>query len=106
MHPYEPPRRISYDELVQYVMSALAPKEARYSPNDRSRLDALVYINLRNAAIAEQFEKMPVTPLQLDGWRSVSVLVGQHALVLAAREDAPFFLRAAVGQPAKVWSTP
>jgi len=106
MRPYESPRRISSEELIDHVLSALARKEARYGPNERSKLDVLVYLNLKNVVIEEQLEKVPVKPPQLEGWRSVSVLIGHHALVLAAREDAPFFLRDAVGRPAKVWPSP
>jgi Putative endonuclease, protein of unknown function (DUF1780) len=100
------PRRVSRAEMISHVLCALARKEARYGARTCSKLDALVYLNLRAAVLALELEITPSVLPNSAPWRSVSVLTGGHALVLAAGLSAPGFLQRHVGGPAVVWPTP
>lgn len=100
------PRRISGDELLDRVRSALGAKESRYGARACADLDALIYVNLKAAVLSADFEHTLPTLSSVPCWRSISVVAGHHALVLDAHESAPEFLRTRVGRPAVVWPRP
>ncbi len=100
------PRRISGNELAERVLSALRAKESRYGAHACADLDALVYFNLEAAVLSADLEDTPPVLPSMPCWRSISVVAGHHALVLAARDSAPDFLRARTGRPAVVWPQP
>ncbi len=64
------------------------------------RIDLLVYINQRSTYLSLSVEPWPSSaPLRKHGWRSVMFVDNySYARVLYANEDAPDFLREAVGK--------
>jgi len=98
IQPYKPPTPLSCAELTNLVTDALRQKKQKYDPRECTNLDALVYVNLKNKFL--QLRQLPSNfkQLQLQGWRSVSVLIPPYAWVLFAQPSAPPFLRNLVGK--------
>jgi len=98
IQPYKPPTPLSCAELTNLVTKALRQKKQKYDPHECTNLDALVYVNLKNKFL--QLRQLPSNfkQLQLQGWRSVSVLMPPYAWVLFAQPSAPPFLRNLVGK--------
>jgi hypothetical protein len=94
--PFQP-KDIYPEEVGALLKDALAELESKYPSELRRTLDALFYVNLKDHFLcvgpmpsAEEFARF--------GWRSVSAVCGQSALVFSAPEPAPQFLRARQGK--------
>lgn len=97
---WENPRTVSWRELVGRVAERLSHKTAH------ADIDALVYVNLGQTFLdmgssAPNFSD--AVPL---GWRSVSAVYLPYAVIMYAAEDAPEFLRNAVGLARNAWRNP
>jgi Putative endonuclease, protein of unknown function (DUF1780) len=90
------PEDITPGKIGTLILPELAGLTSHYEPRLRASLDLLFYVNLTN-----HFFKMgPMPNAELFsgfGWRSISVLEGQSALVFYAASNAPDFLRAKMG---------
>jgi len=89
------PEPLSLPEVVDLVREEL--QKQSYDPQTRARLDALVYVNLKERFLGLPIRTPDTAQLGLQGWRSVSVLFPPYACVLVASESAPAFLVEAVG---------
>jgi putative endonuclease (uncharacterized protein DUF1780) len=103
--PTPSPRQISLEELIPLVADALREKCTRYGA-ECGRLDALVYVNLRERFLSPYSTTMSVEDLEAQGWRSVSMVFIPYAVVMTANSTAPDFLRKRVGQIANAWPEP
>jgi len=90
--PTPSPRQISLEELIPLVADALREKCTRYGA-ECGRLDALVYVNLRERFLSPYSTTMSVEDLEAQGWRSVSMVFIPYAVVMTANSTAPDFLR-------------
>ncbi len=82
-------------ELLLETARELATR--KYSPDLRRKLDLLFYVNLLNTS---EFIETPfpnVSSLETLGWRSVSFIKGYRGCVLTSANDAPIFIRNAIG---------
>jgi hypothetical protein len=87
---YDVPPPVNGYELVRDKAQELA-HDARYLAV-RGNLDLLLYVTRTRASLI-QWSEINVPELSALGWRSISCLMGDHAIVLFARVDAPAFLR-------------
>lgn len=88
---YDVPLVVSGYELVRDNARQLASNE-KYI-DCKASLDLLYYVTRTRASLV-QIQDVNAKELSYFGWRSVSCLMGNHALVLFAAFDAPDFLRA------------
>jgi hypothetical protein len=86
-HDVPPPDR------AYRLVTEKAKELAHSGQYDPSALDLLIYVTRTHAAPIKP-EEVNLRALGTIGWRSVSYLLGDEALVLFVGEDAPAFLRA------------
>lgn len=89
------PEPWSSSQALECVMGVL--KKQKYSPDTRSSLDVLTYLDLPGPFLAVGSKTPETTELEKLGWRSVSVLFPPYACVLAVSSSAPDFLARLVG---------
>lgn len=70
----------------------------KYPPDSRRKLDLLFYVNLLNTYEFIETPYPDVSTLTALGWRSVSFIKGYRSCVLTAADDAPAFIRNAIGK--------
>lgn len=87
---YDVPPPVNGYELVRDKAKELA-YDARYL-GIKGNLDLLLYLTRTRVALVQQSE-VNVADLSAFGWRSISCLMGNQAIILFARIDAPEFLR-------------
>lgn len=104
--PYRPPAPLSYGDVAGLVTGSLNRKAERYSRSERARLDALVYVNLKNKFLDLDSPHPSFDQLSTQGWRSVSLLMPPYGLVLCAQHSASPFLLNLVGQTKSEWPSP
>jgi len=83
-------------EIVDMVASALPEYAAHYSDSAKRQLDLLVYVN--KWGFTRDGAEVQKADFSLHGYRSVSVLTNDGSFVLGAEDDAPDFIRDAVGR--------
>lgn len=98
--PWENPRAVSWGEVVRRVRERLSQKTAH------SDIDALVYINLGQTFLNVGSARPDFSEVAALRWRSVSAVYLPYALVMHTRENAPAFLRNAVGSAQNAWMEP
>jgi hypothetical protein len=104
LEPVIYPTPMKRSELVDAVSNALEPKSRRYGVSGCSGLDALVYVNLTDTRVFKRRSAaQDLSRLNVQGWRSVSIVFPPYGLVLLARRTAPEFLRKIVGRVRKSW---
>ncbi len=102
--PYRPPKPIDLRDVVRLITDSLLKKATKYSPQTRSTLDILVYVNLNEIYFLNQDSDIPsLDELSKQGWQSVSFLFNPYSHVLLAQESAPSFLRNALNQTRRQW---
>jgi hypothetical protein len=104
MEPWSGSRPMPFEEVSREIATALVGKAKHYA--DRSRLDAIVYVNLSGRHLYPA--EFALTPDVNDkfcqqGWRSVSMLFLPYAAVLMARQNAPDFLQERLGLVLHEW---
>lgn len=101
------PKPMRRAELVDTVADALDAKSKRYGLSGCAKTDALVYADLTGSRFLMRWSiAQNLTPLDMQGWRSVSVLFPPYGIVLLARDTAPEFLRRLAGKVRKTWRKP
>lgn len=78
--------------------TTLAKYQTHYSAAVRRSLDALIYVNFQGAFWFRRGRYPSNIRLQRLGWRSISFVTGSAASCVMAEDDAPSFLKAAVGR--------
>ena len=86
---YDVPPVVSAYDLVRDRACELACNETY--KNHKATLDLLFYVTRTRASIIAMHE-VKTEELSLLGWRSISCLMGNRAVVLHAGPDAPLFL--------------
>lgn len=91
--------KISYSQLISLVEHDLKCKKSdKYSQDFKKNINMLVSIMLpKYPDLNSSF--LGLNPLIAQGWRSISVLISQYALVLHGSCYAPEFINAIVGTP-------
>ncbi len=92
------------DRLMPVITQAL--KNKLYDPDTYASLDALVYIGLKDACLDLETIVPDVAELFAQGWRSVSILMPNQAVVLWADAAAPDFLYERCGLVKSEWKKP
>ena len=100
--PYEPSRPWSLDRLGAEVAAGLEEKAKKYG-KECQNLDALLYADFQNQHLDVKSIFPDVTPLKVQGWRSVSVIFAPCSVVLLASADAPKFIQEHAGQVLSSW---
>ncbi|MCE9549411.1 MAG: DUF1780 domain-containing protein [Betaproteobacteria bacterium] len=100
---YSPPVPVSLASLVPEVTEALSEKAAKYSTGC-SGLDALIYVDLRDAFLEANSPMPDTAELEHQGWRSVSLFFSPYGATLFAGGHAPSFLRDAARSPSMKWA--
>jgi hypothetical protein len=100
---------MSFGDISAGIAVALAEKASRYGPKGCAALDALVYVDLHNHHLYPPEPKLGASvadELERQGWRSVSFVFLPYGVVLAAKPDAPDFLKLRVGRVLNEWPYP
>lgn len=98
MEPYSPTTSITLVELAPIVVDALSAKAQKYGTGC-NYIDALVYVNLGDKFLVADSDVPNLEALQLQGWRSVSILFPPYGVLLFTSITAPEFLtELALGQ--------
>ncbi len=98
LESYTPPKCASIGDIYERVMNVASRLLTKYALDTCRNLDLLFYVNLDDVMGLDEAIFPDVTSLRLQPWRSVSFQMGRRTCVLAARDDAPDFLRAAMGR--------
>lgn len=98
--PWEPPSPVSWQEFAGHVVERLSHKMAH------ADIDALVYVNLGQTFLDVGSEVPDFSDTAALGWRSVAAVYLPYAVVMYAADDAPEFLRNAVGLARSAWTKP
>jgi hypothetical protein len=92
--PYTSPTVLSITETLSILERESLNWQLSYSDLDRSQMDILSYLNLKDTVLSMQQSSIPEIPwLSQQGWRSVSVVSNNCAFVLLVAQSAPPFLR-------------
>ncbi len=98
------PKDSSITEIYQYCLAEANKLNFKYASRDRVSMDLLFYVNLEHIFGVDEETYPDVSEIRNCGWRSVSFVKGQIACCFCASEDAPEWLREAVGNIRhKVW---
>lgn len=106
IQPYTPSMPISLQKATQIIANSFSEKARYYGPVGCSKLDALVYIDLRDRHLwpLEPAPDAEVTDdLNRQSWRSVSMLFVPYGAILIAHPNAPDFLRKRAGHVLNQW---
>lgn len=94
------PVTLTFADIRRQTEDVARSLVAKYGPRERAKTDLVVYVN-RHDAWEEGEAPAPdpdYSPLLDLGFRSVSVVSNRFCSVIAARDDAPQFLRALAGR--------
>ena len=86
------PKDIIPGEIAIRIQPILETYFTHYARSVRASMGLLIYANLLEHHLKVGRMPNPETLISY-GWRSISVLIGSHALVLSAPRGAPKFLR-------------
>ena len=102
--PYTP-TFVTIRDIAKRSCTLLEKHSKRYDKALISSLDILIYFNLMDYYLDEEFVEPDITDLKAQGWRSVSMVSGSSAFVFCAQDSAPDFLLKNVGdlkQPSNI----
>lgn len=91
------PKDKTLSEIYRHCVESTLSLEKKYSPVVRSSMDLLFYVNLRHIFEVVEIPYPDTSDLASSGWRSVSFVMGQRSCCFFARNDAPNFIRQALG---------
>lgn len=100
---------ISYREILGFLLERLSQKAQRYGGANCAKLDVLVCVGLKGRYLWPldiTLQLREVRELQMQRWRSVSMLFIPYSVVVFAREGAPEFLQTVQGQVLRKWPRP
>ena len=109
MEPWTSSEPIPFPEATHMIAGSLDRKARRYGPDNCSALDVLVYVDLRGRhlwPVDAPLDDQAAAMLHEQGWRSVSMLFLPYAAVLAARPEAPEFLKESARLILREWPGP
>lgn len=93
------PTDVTVGEVFALILrEATALADWKYPPSVRKTLDLLFYVNLQDVWGLVETPFPDSTAMSSLGWRSVSFLMGYRSSALVAGNDAPDFIKAAVGR--------
>ena len=91
------PRPVPWIDVVRLVNERLSNKTAC------ADIDALIYINLPQTILDMNSPKPDFCSIDKLGWRSVSVVYLPFSVVMIAADNAPSFIKNAVGFEGTAW---
>jgi len=91
------PKDESLSEIFRRCEESALALNNTYSAAVRSSLDLLFYVNLMQVFDVIEVPYPDTSGLEPAGWRSVSFVMGQRSCCFHARNDAPAFIKEAVG---------
>jgi hypothetical protein len=94
--PYTP-EDATLTELCEQIAARASTHAKHYAPKVCRSLDLLLYVNLKHVIGLVETPYPDTSALGLLPWRSISFVMLTRACVLAAKNDAPEFLKSAVG---------
>lgn len=93
------PRDVTVSDVCGLVLrEAMALAEGKYPPAVRKNLDLLFYVNLSDVFGLVETPFPNLNALKALGYRSVAFVMGRRSSTLTADNDAPTFIKAAVGR--------
>jgi len=93
------PIKLPIANVLVRVLSEAKQWNAKYPTSVRQGLDLLIYLNLQGTTIiGSGLPSAIVLEIAALGWRSLSVVSNNCALIVAATEKAPSFLHVLVGR--------
>lgn len=92
LEPYSSPTNIELDTLAHQITVALSVKAHKYG-RGCSKIDALVYVDLKNRYLPTGCRFPNLDTLISQGWRSASFLFPPYGVVLFANSSAPELLK-------------
>jgi len=93
------PQNMSCADVVSIVTERASKLQQKYGPSERMSTDLLFYFNLQNIHVGEDvLTDIDSYSSEMIAWRSVSVFLGDCALVLYVSDKAPGFLKTAKGK--------
>lgn len=95
------PVNLKIDDVLVIVFDRVKKWSKKYPPQVRKTLDLLFYLNLQDVYIqfvGHELPKVNIDHKYHKSWRSVSVVENECAFVICANEDAPDFIKKAVGK--------
>lgn len=106
LEPWTSSEPMSFGEVSQMIAESLAKKASHYGFSNCSKLDALVNVDLSGRhlwPLESHLQSEVSEALSQQGWRSVSMLFLPYGIVLAAKPDAPDFLKDNAGVVLNEW---
>lgn len=103
MEPYTPPQPLTIAEACDRVTKFIEDYAKNYGDKLCSTLDLIVYFNLKGYYLDDKDIFADISGIKKQGWRSVSIVSNSNAIVFFASENAPDFLRNAVGNIKREW---
>ena len=91
------PKDKTLSEIYRRCVESTLSLEKKYPLVVRSSMDLLFYVNLRHVFEVVEIPYPDTSDLASSGWRSVSFVMGQRSCCFSARNDAPDFIRQALG---------
>ncbi len=95
---WQKPQAVSWSHVVRLVLARLSNKTSH------ADIDALVYVNLPQTILNVKSPKPNFSTIGKLGWRSVSVVHLPYSVVMSAADNAPGFIRDAVGYERNAWT--
>jgi len=104
LKPYNPTETLSLKSTIELISKKLFKKSEHYPSIEKSQLDILVYINLKNLHFYDKSPEFPLDELRKQGWRSVSFVWPPYSVILFANKDADDSLTSRVGNILSEWN--
>ena len=98
------PKALPLTDVYRLVEEKTLALDKRYPAAVRGSLDLLFYVNLLRVFSVPELPYPDTSKLASAGWRSVSFVKGQLSCCFYARDDAPDFIRSAVGKVSNLHS--
>lgn len=91
------PKDKTLSEIYRHCVESTLSLEKKYPLVVRSSMDLLFYVNLKHVFEVVEIPYPDTSGLASSDWRSVSFVMGQRSCCFFARNDAPDFIRQALG---------
>lgn len=93
------PIKLPIESALALVLCKTKQWNVKYSTSARQGLDLVIYLNLRGTTIiGSELPSAIVSEIAVLGWRSLSVVSNNSALIVAATKKAPSFHQSLIGK--------
>lgn len=103
IEPYTPPQPLTIAVACDRVTKFIEDYAKDYGDKLCLTLDLIVYFNLNGYYVDDKDISTNVSEMKKQGWRSVSIVSNSNSFIFFALENAPVFLKKAVGNIKREW---